>query len=124
MTWKNRKTARRTIPKQSNIESEKDDPNHRWCFCQEPQGDNFMICCDGRGKVCFRWYYGVCVGISPSEGRRMESQGEPFVYNYCSAPPALPCYTPANKRNFVWSSSVDGDLFRERISKACSTIVH
>ena len=52
----------------------------------------------------------------------MESQGEPFVCSYCSGLPALPCYTPANKRS--GSSSVDGDLFSERISKAYTTIVH
>ena len=83
-----------------------------------------MIHCDGKGEGCFRWYHGTCVGISPSEGRRMESQGEPFMCSYCSGLPALPCYIPANKKNFIWSSSVDGDMFSERISKAYDTVVH
>jgi len=124
MTRKTRRGARRTAPKPPNIDSDdEDDLNHRWCFCQEPQGDNFMIQCDGEDEGCFRWYHGVCVGISPAEGRRMKSQGELFMCSSCSGLPALPCYTPANKKNFVWCSSVDGDLFSKRISKAYDTLI-
>jgi len=83
-----------------------------------------MICCDGKSESCFQWYHGICVGISPSEGRRMESQGEPFICSYCSGLPALPCYIPANKTSFVWNSSVDGDLFSKRVCQAYDTVVH
>ena len=83
-----------------------------------------MIHCDGEGEGCFPWYHGTCVGISPSQGRHMESQGELFKCSYCSGLPALPCYTPTNKKSFIWSSSVNGDLFSEHINKACDTIVH
>ena len=52
-----------------------------WCCCRQPQGDRFMIECDHQGEKCFHWYHGNFVGITPAEGRRLESQGEHMWLN-------------------------------------------
>ena len=65
-------------------EDEDDDSGGPWCCCRQPQGDKFMIECDLQGEKCFHWYHGHCVGITPAEGRRLESQGEPFICPFCT----------------------------------------
>ena len=39
----------------------------------------FMICCD----ICEEWFHGDCVGISVSQGRRMERAGKEYVCPVC-----------------------------------------
>ena len=39
----------------------------------------FMICCD----ICEEWYHGDCVGISVSQGKRMEREGNDYACPVC-----------------------------------------
>lgn len=39
----------------------------------------FMICCD----QCEEWYHGSCVGISVSQGKRMEREGKEYTCPIC-----------------------------------------
>ena len=39
----------------------------------------FMICCD----CCGEWYHGDCIGITVSQGKRMERAGEDYVCVSC-----------------------------------------
>ena len=87
--------------------------------------DRFMIECDHKGENCHHWYHGDCVGITPTEGRRLESQGEPFICPFCATVPSLPPFTSANAPNFTWgSSTITGSIFCEQIHKAYESIVH
>ena len=36
------------------------------------------------------------MGITPTEGRRLECQGEPFICPFCTTTPCLPSYSPSN----------------------------
>ena len=56
-----------------------DDPEKLWCFCKQPHGNRFMICCD----TCEEWFHGECVGISMAMGREMEKAGEEWCCNKC-----------------------------------------
>ena len=38
-----------------------------------------MICCDS----CGEWYHGECIGISVSEGKRMEKTGQDYICAKC-----------------------------------------
>ena len=38
-----------------------------------------MICCDS----CGEWYHGECVGISVTEGKKMEKTGQEYVCTKC-----------------------------------------
>ncbi len=38
-----------------------------------------MICCD----QCEEWYHGSCVGISVSQGKRMEREGNDYTCPIC-----------------------------------------
>ena len=69
-----------------------------WCSCRQPQGDRFMIECDLRGENCFHWYHGNCVGITPIDGRRTESQGDPrpFISPFCTTVPCLPPFSASS----------------------------
>ena len=88
-----------------------DDPDHPWCFCQQPSDGKFMIMCDQQGENCFQWYRGACVDVSPAEGNLMSESGEPFVCSMCSGSPTLPSYTPTSPPNFCGAPQL-----RERIS--------
>ena len=76
------------------------EPCKLWCTCQRPEG-GFMICCDVKSE-CFKlWYHGDCVGITKSQGRRMEQNSDEFVCPICSeaiadvaAATELPPFTP------------------------------
>ncbi|CAI8029088.1 Death-inducer obliterator 1 [Geodia barretti] len=57
-----------------------DDPDRLWCVCRKPHNDRFMICCD----VCEEWFHGDCVGISVSQGRRMERAGKEYICPVCT----------------------------------------
>ena len=98
---------------------------HLWCSCRQPQGDRFMIESDLRGEKCFHWYHGSCVGITPTEGRRLECQGEPFICPFCTTTPCLPSYSPFNAPNFTWGpSSISGVAFCEMVNRVYESIVH
>ena len=56
-----------------------EDPAKLWCFCKNPHGNRFMICCD----TCEYWFHGDCVGISMAMGREMEKTGEEWCCNKC-----------------------------------------
>lgn len=80
-------------------EGESDDPDRLWCICHQPHDDRsarpphptpiimisfgclprFMICCD----QCEEWYHGSCVGISVSQGKRMEREGRDYTCPIC-----------------------------------------
>ena len=106
-------------------QNEDDNANREdpWCSCGQPQSDRFMIECDHKGEKCYHWYHGDCVGITPTEGRRLESQGETFICPFCATVPSLPPFTSANAPDFTWGSSV-GSIFCEQIHKAYESIVH
>ena len=38
-----------------------------------------MICCDS----CGEWYHGECIGISVTEGKRMEKTGQDYICAKC-----------------------------------------
>lgn len=40
----------------------------------------FMICCDS----CEEWFHGECVGISVTEGKRMERAGKEYICPVCT----------------------------------------
>ena len=42
-----------------------------------------MICCDVQGDGCKEWYHVDCVGLSKSQGKRMERNGEAFICPAC-----------------------------------------
>ena len=52
------------------------DSSKLWCLCQEPEDSRFMIQCDVQGSNCKIWYHGDCVGVSKSQGKRMERCGK------------------------------------------------
>lgn len=60
-------------------DDDSDDPDKLWCLCQQPHDDRFMICCDS----CGEWYHGECVGISVTEGKRMEKTGQDYICAKC-----------------------------------------
>ena len=60
------------------------DSSDLWCLCQEPEDSCFMIQCDIQGSNCKIWYHGDCVGVSKSQGKRMEHYGEDFICPPCS----------------------------------------
>lgn len=39
-----------------------------------------MICCD----ICQDWFHGDCVGISATQGRKMEKEGQEYVCPPCT----------------------------------------
>lgn len=39
-----------------------------------------MICCDS----CQEWFHGSCVGISETEGRKMERRGQEYICPPCN----------------------------------------
>jgi len=43
-----------------------------------------MIMCDIQGVNCYKWYHGMCVGISPEEGRYMEKHNELYKFPSCA----------------------------------------
>ena len=84
-----------------------------------------MIECDHKGEKCYHWYHGDCVGVTPTEGRHLESQGEPFICPFCATVPSLPPFTSANAPDFTWgSSTITGSILCEQIHKAYESIVH
>ena len=84
-----------------------------------------MIQCDKKGKNCYQWYHGNCVGVTPAEGRRLESQGDPFICPLCASVPSLPPFDSASAPEFSWGpSAISGPIFCERIHRAYERIVH
>ena len=67
----------------------------------------------------------VTVKVTPTEGRRLESQGEPFICPFCATVPSLPLFTSANAPDLTWgSSTITGSIFCKQIHKAYESIVH
>ncbi|XP_055954851.1 titin homolog [Patella vulgata] len=56
------------------------DPETRYCLCNKPHNDRFMIQCD----ACQKWYHGSCVGVSKSMGQEFESQNMDFICPVCT----------------------------------------
>jgi len=83
-----------------------------------------MIMCDIQGENCYKWYHGMCVGISPEQGRYMEKHNELFKCPSCAGVPALPTFVSANVTNFIWGSSLVGSEFCDCISAAYDQVVH
>ena len=109
---------------QTQNEREAADVESLWCSCRQPRGDRFMIECDHNGDKCYHWYHGNCVGVTPAEGRRLESQGEPFICPFCTTVPSLPSFNSATAPDFTWGSSVNGSDFCDQIQRAYESIVH
>ena len=97
-----------------------------------------MICCDVQGDGCKVWYHVDCVGLSKSQGKRMERTGEAFICPVCmsadvlstsgSAAPdssaaQLPSYRGLSAPSFMWGD-VEGIDFVQRISSAYDAVVH
>ena len=57
------------------MEGDASDPNKLWCLCRRPDDGKFMIECD----ECGEWLHNDCVGLSSSQGLRMEECGERYV---------------------------------------------
>ena len=104
-------------------EREVADLESLWCSCRQPQGDRFIIECDHEGDKCYHWYHGNCVGVTPAEGRRLESQGEPFICPFCTIVPSLLSFNSVTAPDFTWGSSVNGSDFCDQIQKAYESIL-
>jgi len=66
-----------------------------------------------------------CVGITPGEGRCLESQGEPCICPFCATVPCLLPFSASNAPNFTWgSSAINGSAFCEQIHRAYESIVY
>ncbi|OQR77094.1 hypothetical protein BIW11_07334 [Tropilaelaps mercedesae] len=55
------------------------DPEKLWCVCRKPHDNQFMIACD----ECENWFHGKCVGVSKTEGARMERAGHEWFCSIC-----------------------------------------
>ena len=109
---------------QTQDEREVADLESLWCSSRQPQGDRFIIECDHKGDKCYHWYHDNCVGVTPAEGRHLESQGEPFICPFCTTVLSLPSFNSATAPEFTWGSSVNGSDFCDQIQKAYKSIVH
>ena len=68
---------------------------------------------EGGSRYLFS-FHDNCVGITPAEGRRLKSQGEPYICPFCTTVPSLPPFSPSNAPNFTWGpSSISGSAFCE-----------
>ena len=98
-----------------------------WCLCQCPEDGRFMICCDVQGEGCKIWYHGDCVGVTQTQGRRMERDNEDYLCPVClataEAAVQLPPYTPLSTE-FSWSDYVDGATFSQKVTDAYDEVVH
>ena len=107
------------------------DSRALWCLCQKPEDSHFMIQCDIQGEGCKIWYHGDCVGVSKSQGKRMERCGIDFICPVCSndicdsaggvtSSPvtALPSYTELPAASFCWNDSIEGTVFCQKVSTA------
>uniref|UniRef100_A0A667ZXP4 Death inducer-obliterator 1 n=1 Tax=Myripristis murdjan TaxID=586833 RepID=A0A667ZXP4_9TELE len=61
-------------------DSEGYNPNALYCICRQKHNKRFMICCDS----CQEWFHGDCVGISETQGRKMERKGQEYVCPPCT----------------------------------------
>ena len=113
-------------------------PVELWCICQQPEGGRFMICCDVQGDGCKEWYHVSCVGLSKSQAKHMERNGEAFICPACMSADVLPTggvvapspsvaqlppYCGLSAPSFLWGDVEDTD-FVQRISSAYDVVVH
>ncbi|XP_029291765.1 death-inducer obliterator 1 [Cottoperca gobio] len=61
-------------------DTEGSDSNALYCICRQKQDKRFMICCDS----CQEWFHGDCVGISATQGRKMERKGQEYMCPPCT----------------------------------------
>ncbi|KAK5894952.1 hypothetical protein CesoFtcFv8_011592 [Champsocephalus esox] len=62
------------------LDADGSDSNALYCICRQKQDKRFMICCD----ICQNWFHGDCVGISATQGRKMEKEGQEYVCPPCT----------------------------------------
>ncbi|CAC5394258.1 Death-inducer obliterator 1 [Mytilus coruscus] len=60
-------------------EEEYEPPDRRYCICNKPYGNKFMICCD----KCENWYHGKCIGITRERGKEMADKEEEYICDGC-----------------------------------------
>ena len=94
-----------------------------------------MICCDVQGNGCKVWYHTDYVGISKSQGKHMECNGEEFVCPVCIAAgdlestsevnsaAQLPPFSVMSDPSFMWNDTHGAD-FVQQISSAYDVAVH
>ncbi|XP_063406848.1 uncharacterized protein LOC134690733 isoform X6 [Mytilus trossulus] len=60
-------------------EEEYEPPDRKYCICNKPYGNKFMICCDR----CENWYHGKCIGITRERGKEMADKEEEYICDGC-----------------------------------------
>ncbi|PFX20841.1 death-inducer obliterator 1-like [Stylophora pistillata] len=80
------------------------DPDRLWCVCRKPHGNRFMICCDH----CEEWFHGICVGITMTQGRQMEKDGQDYVCPKCKAKIEATSEVPEKKSREVANAENTG----------------
>ncbi|XP_023693895.2 death-inducer obliterator 1-like isoform X1 [Paramormyrops kingsleyae] len=76
-------------------ESSQSDPDALYCVCRQKHNERFMICCD----CCEEWFHGDCVGITETEGRQLEENGEDYICPGCTTQTILPDDTSVPSAN-------------------------
>ncbi|KAM4563893.1 uncharacterized protein PAE49_011838 isoform 2-T2 [Odontesthes bonariensis] len=61
-------------------DTERCDSNALHCICRQKQDKRFMICCGS----CQVWFHGDCVGVSETQGRKMERKGHRYTCPPCT----------------------------------------
>ncbi|KAF7664396.1 hypothetical protein LDENG_00178390 [Lucifuga dentata] len=65
----------------SNISDSEDyDADALYCICRQKHNKRFMICCDS----CQEWFHGDCVGVSETEGCKMEKKSQEYICPPCT----------------------------------------
>ena len=77
-------------------------PNKLWCICTRPEDGKFLIQCDEGSE----WLHGGCVGLSCSQGLRMEECGEHYSCPLCDPQTHLPILDANQSDTFVWGSGL------------------
>ena len=55
-----------------------------WCSCGGYDDGHLLLCCDRQMVGCCVWYHYDCVGLSLSDGLRLEASKDCFVCPHCS----------------------------------------
>ncbi|XP_076022375.1 uncharacterized protein LOC143012919 [Genypterus blacodes] len=61
-------------------DSEDYDADALYCICRQKHNKRFMICCDS----CQEWFHGDCVGVSETQGSKMERKGQEYMCPTCT----------------------------------------
>ena len=89
-----------------------------------------MIYCNVKSECCKLWYHGDCVGITKSQGRRMDQNNDEFVCPICleaiadaEAATELPSFTPLPPPSFSWTDTLESGVFAQQVSNVYEEVV-